>query len=258
MGMIELREIAQDACIEDGDFELKFVERNLTFCQRAYGDLYLYQFPNVKTVPLEITDRCTARLPKDYVLYTKIGLLDTVTKRIVVLGYDPSLTTVPADICQCDQSQAETQVQQIFSGVDDGFNLSFLNPQLDLFGGAYGEIYGLGGGWNKLGFYKVDKENWQIQLSGHINYTDRMRLVLEYKADGTSEGVKYVPSEAKEAIINFTLSKVNKKKDFRLSEGYKRDWQVEYKRLQSMYRGMTKEEWQDLFLKNAKQTVPNV
>ena len=252
MGLITLREVAQDACIEDGDMQLNYPERNMTFCQRAYGDLYLYQFPNVKTILLEISDVLTCRLPNDYVQWTKVGLMDTCTGRIVVLGYDATLCTAHKNVCPCDRESCEREINELFAYNDSqrADQFMFVNPIF-----TNGTVYGLGGGYNRFGFFKENREDWELQFSGKINYGERMKLVMEYKADGTTGGVNLVPSEAKEAIINFCLSKVNKKRDRGLSNEYKRDWQVEYKRLQSLYRGMSKEQWSDLFKRHAVQTV---
>lgn len=146
-------------------------------------NLFVNQEFEVKTQILEFDNAIS--LPCDYVYETKVGIL--MNGRIAVLSLDKSIQKE-----KLNQSQSEERVNSIFCGEYMGEAYPFYNCFRN--GNFLGEMYGWGRGVYAPGYYNIDKKAGEIYIGSLV--PKGAEIVLEYKSDGISEGLKLVPSEA--------------------------------------------------------------
>lgn len=190
-------------------------------------------------------------LPSDYVKYMKVGLC--VNGRVVVLGLDDSL-------CLNDNfSECGDPLEIAMENVDNPNYVffSFGYP----FAGYYhnnqyvNSLYGLGGGFNSRGYFRVNLDQNQIQFTSSVPDGD---IVLEYISDGINEdGSAIVPVEATEYLINFiNWQRVRAKRDSTESEieRWRRDTMIAFRNVKHINLMFTPAEYLDSYRGNVFQT----
>lgn len=125
-------------------------------------------------VELEInSDLDTVNLPVDYIQYVRIGLCGA-DGNFHSLGLNGSMC-LPRTFDKCS-NPTETLNSNAFAGgfigSMDGYADNFRNGELT------GRFFGLGGGFNANGYYRIDKERGTINLSALPAGTTS--IVLEY------------------------------------------------------------------------------
>lgn len=138
-----------------------------------------------------------AELPSDYIEYSKIGALSRDCKNVISLGLNKSLNlaALPSGYC---------------SPHDVGGN-SILWGDWLYFSGALknGGLYGIGGGNNSYGYYRINTELNRIELDVSL---DSDFIILEYLADESATADPKVPTVAEQFIINWLFYKSIKRK----------------------------------------------
>lgn len=137
-----------------------------------------------KTIFLELNDNNVARLPDDYLSYSKVGIC--ANDQFYTLGYNSKLCKMEADCPSPVNTNSDTRGFY--------FNNLFLPNN-----GAYGRVFGFGLGTNIFGEYNVDEKNGQIQFSDNIQGDP----ILEYVSSSTdiTNGTVMVDPLAEEALI---------------------------------------------------------
>lgn len=142
-------------------------------------------------------DLLTAPLPSDYISYKRIGVC--VGGQVIPLGYNPKLClnktfddcgnlirSIPT--CNCT---GDTHWDNCSGGFPYGFPYfgGYDSAALHYRNGhVYGAYFGLGGGQNAWGYYRIDENNWQIQFCSVVNAP----VVLEYLADVKKVGGEFI------------------------------------------------------------------
>ncbi len=131
----------------------------------------------------------TAPLPNDYITYKRIGMC--VNGRIIPLGYNPLLcidrTYTDCGNIQPPCSTNPTEEQNSNNTVYDS-QLPYTTPLHFRNGDNLGAFFGIGGGNNSLGYYRIVEEYGEIQFA---NLTNKYPVVLEYLADIEKQGADY-------------------------------------------------------------------
>ncbi len=200
MKVTTLDYVVKNVLVQMGDNSLNHYQSLLQYAIRGFRRLNLFATTTTKTVYLNMSPSKTVPLPTDYVKYTKIGMC--CNGHVILLGLDDSICTGnKVNECGDPLPIVVNKLQQDASLSTDLF--SFFFPFLDFFrNGQYiGGVYGLGGGMNSRGYYKIDTANNQIQFSSE---TPSLPILLEYISDGLSpDGSASIPIEAVECLIAF-------------------------------------------------------
>lgn len=218
----------------ESENNFKKYQTYLSYAIRGMRELGLTSAPYVKTAHLEMLSNKAINLPSDYLRYTKIGIC--VNGRILTLGLDNSLCLNdnysecgdPLEIAMANLSEDELE------NVDGFFGYGFGYPFLDTFvnGQFVGGIYGVGGGYNSRGYYRVNEAMNQIQFTSDV---PSETIVLEYIADPINpDGSASVPKNAIEALIAFVNWKVLEyKRGVPLSAAAdaERKWNIQFRKL---------------------------
>ncbi len=224
----------------------------LQYAIRGFRELNLQASTVTKISYLPISDSKSIDLPTDYVKYLKIGVV--CNGHIILLGLDNSIA-LNHDYNDCgDPLEIVTQspAERDFSNLNYGYFFSdhFHNGQW--IGGAYG----IGGGYNGKGYYRVNEEKNQIQLSSQVPSTE---IVLEYISDGLNpDGSANVPVETIECLIAFVMWKIKQyKKNTSLGEidMARTDYITEFNKLKHFKLCFSLQEYLDVYRRNVQGTV---
>tara|TARA_Y100001973_G_C5203902_1_gene339904 strand:- start:3724 stop:4437 length:714 start_codon:yes stop_codon:yes gene_type:complete len=175
---IKLEEIVNDLLIEEGKTSENDFLRYFKLGLNGLKELHFDVGGNIKTVELTVdSNTLTVNLPSDYVRYTKIGLLgNDGDVHSLGLRSDKSLVNV---------TPTSTSVS------DDELHPTYFE---------YVQEFGLGGGNNTNGYYKVDLENSTIQFTSDLSGES---IILEYISNSaihTSEDAVVVHEFASDAM----------------------------------------------------------
>ena len=137
-----------------------------------------------------------AYLPSDFVNYLGVGHIRN--NDIVMLGYNPYMSRPCLDDCGNESlGKGGLPNGELYQfGLDGAGQGTFINPDGSNANGAdalgyptwwWRQDYGQGGGWNSVGYYKVDKKNGWIDFNTEIRIPE---IVLVYISNG------FTPNEA--------------------------------------------------------------
>lgn len=188
--LIPLDVISSDICSDIGDSMFKHKFKITRHLMSAYRKLNMF-LPDSFDVRTEILDYGNQmECPCDFIFETKVGL--KVGDRVVVLHIsDDRIEPV-----KLGDTEVRDWMHRAWNGEAEGSPYYFYNTHYR--GGYLGEMYGIGRSVSNSGLYSIDRKAGTITVGGNI--PKGAQLVLEYKSDGSSDGMKLVPSEWKEAL----------------------------------------------------------
>lgn|SRR3990167_9254036 len=188
-------------------------------------------------------------LPSDYVKYTKVGLC--VNGRVITLGLDESL-------CLNDNySECGDPLEIAMENVDNPSYVFFAFGYP--FSGYYhnnqyvNSMFGLGGGFNSRGYFRVNNERNQIQFTSNVPDGD---IVLEYISDGMNEdGSAIIPVEASEYLIAFVHWKrvENNGTESEIAR-WRNETMIKFRNCKHIVNSFTMEEYLSAYRSNVFQT----
>lgn len=202
--MYSLNEIARMALVRDGRTTLHKLRAALEVGANCVtNELNIDVIGQVKTVFLKPTSYGTIRVPNDYYTYNKLGVC--INGQIFNLGLNEDLC-FPHMTNSCGVLQPET-----FSGTWDsyvyeniGVNFGWWYYNYNSFnenGEFTGKLYGLGSGFNQIGYYKYNKETREFVLSPSLHKSQG--IMLEYVSTTRKAENISVPEEAAETVISW-------------------------------------------------------
>lgn len=210
--LIPIDVIASNVCSDIGDSTMKHKFKITRHILSRYQEIHQFISDDfdVKTQVLEYGN--VISLPSDFVFETKVGLLYKGCIAILSLG-DPFDRFVHSD------EDTRKYLDSIWSRSYDGIGYYFYNAYRG--NGFLGELYGMGRGVYNSGTYRIDRKNGCLYVGSHI--PREAEIIIEYKSDGVSDGIKLVPSEMQKCLEfgakadwyadrNITQSQINEKK----------------------------------------------
>jgi len=208
MKLVTLDYIVRNVLAQMEESSMRRYQTFLQYAVRGMRELTLQsgnsQALKIKHLPM--LPNKAVNLPSDYVKYMKIGIC--VNGRVVTLGLDETLC-LNDNYSECGDP-LEIAIENV--NVPDYTYFSFGYP----FAGYYhnnqyvNSLFGLGGGFNSRGYFRVNLEMGQIQFASVVPHHD---IVLEYISDGVNlDGTAIVPVEAVEYLIAFVFWKMKEAK----------------------------------------------
>lgn len=175
-------------------------------CIRAHLTEDLGAYP--KSVKLTVNSTLNVvALPSDYIDYTKIGVLDSEC-RVQVLGINEKINYAGSYTLDGDgdplvdsngvEILAAKDCEPSFSGGDNFGSYYFFNNYH--IGNTNGRLFGVGGGNNARGYYRINKMDNRIELDSQFNNST---IILEYLADESIAANPVIPVQAEEMVRNY-------------------------------------------------------
>lgn len=239
------------------DYTTHRKQKYLQLAIMAYRELKFRAHTNVEVAYITPNAVMNAPLPKDYAYYTKVGinyggtiLNLSVNQDIVIENrFDEcgdqyssalsDLTSADADVCLADR-----------------FNGGFYYAPHWRNGQYVGEMYGAGGGFNDLGYFKVNPELNLIQFSPEVPRTE---IVLEYASDASSvNGATLVPTIVVNTIVDYVfwmIAKYDNSVPLSVKNDKWGNYNGEFQKYKELILAPKIEEYQDAMYSSFKSTV---
>lgn len=244
---VKLDEIIKSLLIQMGEqTEHKYMQM-LDIGIRGVKELAFDVTQSVKAVSLPINDNLTVDLPCDFVNYRRIGVC--INGGLESLGLDTEMCIAPNyDGCGDPIAVATTS-----NNIESIESVSWIT---DYRGGEnIGGAYGIGGGNNSRGYYRINKETNQIVLSSDFSGDS---IVLEYISDGSGDtGTFEIHVFAEEAVRAYMWWKHLQRKKYvsgQEKELARRDFYNEKRIATARFSSFNKEEALQASRKNNKQS----
>jgi len=222
--LVPIDVISSNVCSDLGDSNGKWKFKISKHVLAGYRKLHTFvdQDFSVKTAVLEYDN--VVCMPCDFMYETKVGIM-----------YNGCLAVLTLDKNVQAQSISDTEstkyLNNIFAGEYSGEGYYFYNA----FRGntSLGELYGLGRAVRNNGFYNINRQSGEIYIGSHI--PRGAEIVVEYKSDGVSDGLKLVPIEMQEALEYYAKFKWYADKNITQSQINKNYYEEEYFRIKRLY-----------------------
>jgi len=183
------------------DYTTHRQQKYLQYAIMGYRELKLRANNNVAVAYLTPNAVMNAVLPKDFAYYTKVGI--NVGGQIITLSVNKDIVVEDRyDDCGNPYSSAlqaaeACSVEDIAGRYNGGYYYAphYRNGQF------VGEMYGVGGGFNDMGYFKINTDLNLIQFSREV---PRVEIILEYASDASSvNGGTLIPTIIADTIRNF-------------------------------------------------------
>lgn len=223
--LIPIVDIANNICEDVGDHTKKHQRFVLRHLARCFQKLHLFMTPvtTVKTIVCPISN--IIEMPSDFIYETKVGIRTNGKIVLIKRNYD-DVGNVSAN--EVNQSGFNQYVIDVLGADINECVTPFYNYKGELVLSAYGY------GSVCDGLYTVDNNNGRINIGSVL--PKNCEIVIEYKSDGVSDGLKLVPTEMESCLYNYGLSKYYfSKADPRYKQS-EIDYDGDYFRLESIYR----------------------
>lgn len=183
-------------------------QKYLQYAILAYRELKFKVIRNVKVLYATPNDAGIIPYPSDFEFYVKIGIQTNCG--VYNLSINPNLPLTRKTECGADVSSL-VETCSCSEDVWDSINYGF-NYMPHWRNGQYvGEMYGRGGGENLLGYFRLDDDYRQFQLSG----VPQTELYIEYVSDGSDiTDATIIPTSSVQTIrayIHWQIEEFDKK-----------------------------------------------
>ena len=238
---VKIDEVVKSLLIQQGEYTEHKYMQYLDLALRGLKELSFDVLMEVKVATLSVNTNLTVDLPCDYVNYTRIGVCKP-DGRIYTLGVDEQICLSKGiDVCGNEVAN------------DGKMGSTWIGNYRN--GESTGGVYGLGGGQNANGYYRIDRENNQIALSSDVEHTE---IVLEYISDGSNvNGDNTINTLSEEALRAYIYWKSIQRK--RNSTGQdrelaRRDWYNEKRLARARVLNFTPDQAKRITRKGFKQS----
>ncbi len=188
----ELRTIVAYTLDANGKSEKDF-DRAWVLAFRALSDLHYNFYGLPKSVRLMVEGNKTVKLPPDYNSWSKIGVLNEKGE-VASIKVNNALSIF--------RDNNPNRLSQLTPDINDSLPLLTGSPfYLNYYyNGAYGNLFGVGGGLIQYGSCRVDERNQVIVLNEDFQYDS---IILEYISTPEKDEDFLVDVSLREAIIAF-------------------------------------------------------
>jgi hypothetical protein len=211
--LIPLSSIVNDYLLtrEALDYDTSNYKQLMAYGKQAIRDeLSMELGATIKSVKLTVnTTLNTVSFPNDYIEYTKIGVLDD-NCRVVTLGlsneinYAGAIALDDGGAAILDSDGIETLDATTCTpttATNNGVGTFFYNYPFD---SGNGQLFGIGGGNNARGYYRINTMDNRIELNSSFSYD---YVILEYIADETMTSDPQVPVAAEDFVRKYIYAR---------------------------------------------------
>ena len=226
--MTNLAAVVRYVQVDRQDFSTANLFRYMEYALLGYSDLAFKASPKVSVHYFIPNEAGLAELPVDYEFFTKVA---------IIIGGIPYTLTYNDKIPLPKQNECGIEVAQMVtcggSLALDSFNGTYFNWASHYRSGQYvGEFFSLGGGWNSLGYFKIDEKSRNMVFQN----VPMVEMMLEYVSNGSDGGATLIETKALKPIRNYVHwqlaehSTASLSEKVRAEENYLKEYQT-YKKL---------------------------
>lgn len=181
---------------------------------------------NFTTALLDVNANKTAELPDDYVSYSKIGVINDKGE-IITLRLNNQLSDYGSKRFLAEDRFIDVPKVDTITYPSVPYNYPYIYYNFFAANQSF-NLFGIGGGGQNLGDYKVDEECGIIIFSPEFKYD---KILLEYLSDGMDRECDdyMVDSRAAEALLAYVRWKSALDMPKKFGQGMIREYKAEYK-----------------------------
>jgi len=170
--------------LDRDDFSSRNFQRYLQYAINTYKEEIAFGIsPSVNVMYGDLNNTLqTVDMPSDYEYYTKVAI--NVNGRYLTLTMNPNMPLDRrTDTCG-DEVVENNNIPSfdIYQQVNYGYGYRFAGHYRA--GNYVGELYGLGGGFNRAGYFTIDEKLRRFQFTN----VPRTEVVIEYVSNNVGEG----------------------------------------------------------------------
>lgn len=247
---ITLDKIIRDVCVANGDTDFSQYNRVMRSAGLAVEDVFFNLIPQIKSELLEVQSNLTLQMPDDCVLVTKVGVIDT-EGRLLVLYEESDLRRRLANKQKEQAEDCDDTTTNVTASSDVIVaDIPFYNCGAGMFTDVvYGYTYDPG----RVGTYRYDKSAGIVELGSGEYIVIGSDVVVEYKSN-SSENLQMIPAEAQSVIMARTQFHLNMGLRPQVAELQFRQFEREYKQLKRVYLRKNPEEYIRAFTRHFSPT----
>jgi hypothetical protein len=245
MSIVAIDQIVKELCNETGEPGLQNYDTLLGKVLDGIRDLSIFNMPIWKAEQVDLNGYNAICWPNDCVKPLAV-VLERNGRKIALDVSDDIYDTVGA-VNKVTISDVNNEVGDFFR--NDGYYQDWYS----LFNWGLGEVYGLNTGYGNSGVATHNKDRKQTIVQG-VTLKDEDKLWFFYKSDGLGDATQCVPSECKEAIEYFALSKYFRTRNPNLGSLNRENYKQEFYRLQRLYADESEQAWAKTMLSNVKSS----
>lgn len=234
--------LIKELCRETGEPEFRNYDSFIGPLRRGFVQLNIAAVQVVKTAYLCLNNYNAINWPADCIK----PLIVSIERcgRPITLSIDESLIRQETATVNCKTvAEVDAEIERLANIEDPEPYWNFGN----------GELYGLGNGFNAVGYCNHDKSSRQTIIKSTAIKQDEV-FPFTYLSDGISDGLEFVPVETEPALRHYALFEYYQSRNQGMSYS---NWEFFTKQvnfLRRTYQAMTAEEWQEVLTCNEKSS----
>lgn len=199
-GYCTVDSIVKSALADYGEGTTHKYDQFLHWALEALKDFHMDSAKEIKTTVLEMNSYNAIDFPSDFIDWCKVGI--QVGDKIKTFGVNDKIA-MHFDTTDCDTParNSEGDCNSLPSNCDScggyWFN-NFVNED----GEILGRMFGIGGGENCLGYFRINKERRQILFDSSVTQTN---IYLEYISTGFNPCEETVVNQYASKLIKFYI-----------------------------------------------------
>lgn len=183
--LVPLDMIASRICSGMGDMGMTYKYTILGHLVSVYKEFHLFVDHDFDVKTCILKPNHVIELPCDFVYETKVGLMKDGICAILTLDRNMPPNSM-------NNTEVQEYLENIWNGDSiGGFRYPFYNCSIS-------DLYGYGCHLNRSGIYNINRKGGTMEIGSLL--PDDAEIVIEYKSDGISEGLKLVPSEIEDVL----------------------------------------------------------
>lgn len=198
MKYVTLDYVVKNAMLPLEQNNMRGYQTLMQYAIRGFRELKLFSSQSAKIAYCEMLPNKSINLPSDYVKYVKIGICRG--GRVLLLSVDNSICLgSKVDNCGNPLPVVLDQFDGLSTADAGLFGIGW--PFLDHYrnGQWVGGLYGVGAGFNGLGYFREDFSTNTIQFSSEV---PSQTIILEYISDGLNpDGTAAIPVQYLECLL---------------------------------------------------------
>lgn len=242
MGLTSVDMLIKELCRDTGEPEFRNYDSFIGPMRRGFVQLNIAAVQVVKTSYLTLNNFNALVWP--------VGCIRPL---IVSIERNEKLITLSIDESIMPQQYASTPCVTV-SDVDAEIERLSTADDLEPFWTyGNGEFYGLGNGFNGVGYCNHDKTSRQTIIKSTRLKQDEV-FHFHFLSDGISDGLEYVPVETEPALRHYALFEYYQARNQGMSATNYTLFKEQVNFLRRTYQAMTPEEWQEVLTCNEKSS----
>ncbi len=242
MALTAIDMLIKELCRQTGEPEYRNYDSFIGPIRRGFVQLNIAAVQVVKTAYLNLNSFNALVWPVGCIR----PLIVSVERngKLITLSIDETIMSQQYASSECKTvSEVDAEIERLAS-LDD------LEPYWTY---GNGEFYGLGNGFNSVGYCNHDKTSRQTIIKSTRLKQDEV-FHFHYLSDGISDGLEFVPVETESALREFALFEYYQTKQPSLSDRHWNNFEKQVNFLRRTYQAMTPEEWQEVLTCNEKSS----